>query len=72
MIRVTARVEIADIPLGAEGDSPNSLLWNDALEVRSHATCPEVVVLRIDGKCYAVAAKDIIAAVQNASNVGER
>lgn len=72
MIAVTARVEIADIPAGAEDDSPSSLAWDYGLEVRNFGDkrdgCVQIIV---DGRRYAVNAKDLIAAVQNASNTGD-
>lgn len=72
MIQVNVSVEIAEIPSGAEDDEPSSLAWGYDLRVQSHCEDPTVAVLILDGKRYAVAAKDLIAAVQNASNTGER
>lgn len=68
MIRVHNEVRIYEID-GAEQKFFNI---GENLEVNAHWTEHERVLLKIGGHEYAVMSRDLVAAVQNAVNVGSR
>lgn len=72
MIKVISRVEIAEITPSADDDS-SYLDWDSiVMEVRSYGESRDgLVQILVDGKRFAVSSKDLLAAVQNASNIGE-
>lgn len=63
MIKVKNEVKIHE-----RNDEDIALLENRCIGVESHWNNEEKVVLVVDGERYAVAAKDLLCAIENATN----